>query len=68
MRTSDDYRPCVVLFPHGAARRANILHTRLDTLDQARAKLRRDLAAWVSPQDYEILKLELNPPPRDAHA
>lgn len=59
MRTSDDYRPCVVFYPRGQARRANVLHTRLDTLAQARAKLGRDLAAWVSPQDAEILQAEI---------
>ena len=57
-KTSDDYRPCVVIFPGGKIRRANVLHTRLDTLETARRKLARDNAAWVSYEDYDKLKAD----------
>ena len=57
-KTSDDYTPCVVVYPDGKIRRANVLHVRLDALDAARDKLRRDLAAWVTYDDYEALKAE----------
>ena len=58
-KTSDDYTPCVVVYPDGKIRRANVLHVRLDALDAARDKLRRDLAAWVTYDDYEALKAEM---------
>ena len=58
-KTSDDYTPCVVVYPDGKIRRANVLHVRLDALDAARDKLRRDLAAWVSYADYERLQAEM---------
>lgn len=57
-KTSDDYKPCVVMYPDGNIRRANVLHVRMDSLDVAREKLRKDLAAWVSYEDYEALKAE----------
>lgn len=57
-KTSDDYKPCVVVYPDGNIRKANVLHVRIDSLDAARDKLRRDLAAWVSYDDYEALKAE----------
>lgn len=57
-KTSDDYKPCVVVYPGGTIRRTNVLHIRMDTLEMAREKLRRDLAAWVSYEDYEALKSE----------
>ncbi len=57
-KTSDDYRPCVVVYPGGAIRKANVLHVRMDTLEAAREKLRKDLAVWVSYEDYERLQAE----------
>ena len=58
-KTSDDYTPCVVVYPDGKIRRANVLHVRLDALDAARDKLRRDRAAWLSYADYERLQAEM---------
>lgn len=57
-KTSDDYRPCVVMFPQGGIRRANVLHVRMDDVEAARRKLRSDLAAWVSYPDWETLREE----------
>ena len=57
-KTSDDYKPCVVVYPGGQIRRANVLHVRMDSLDKAREKLRKDLAVWVSYEDYERLQAE----------
>lgn len=57
-KTSDDYRPCVVMYPQGGIRKANVLHVRLDSLPSARDKLRRDLAAWVTYPDWEVLREE----------
>ena len=58
-KTSDDYKPCVVVYPGGQIRRANVLHVRMDSLDKAREKLRKDLAVWVSYEDYERLQAEM---------
>ena len=58
-KTSDDYKPCVVVYPGGAIRRANVLHVRIDNLDDARRKLKEDKAAWVSYEDYERLQAEM---------
>ena len=58
-KTSDDYKPCVVVYPGGQIRRANVLHVRMDSLDVAREKLRKDLAVWVSYEDYERLQAEM---------
>ena len=57
-KTSDDYKPCVVMYPNGQIRRANVLHVRMDSLDKAREKLSKDMAAWVSYEDYERLQAE----------
>ena len=58
-KTSDDYKPCVVVYPGGQIRKANVLHVRMDSLDVAREKLRKDLAVWVSYEDYERLQAEM---------
>ena len=57
-KTSDDYKPCVVIFPGGKIRKANVLYTRLDSLETAKRKLAKDNAAWVSPEDYDRLTQE----------
>jgi len=58
-KTSDDYKPCVVVYLGGQIRKANVLHVRMDSLDVAREKLRKDLAVWVSYEDYERLQAEM---------
>lgn len=57
-KTSDDYRPCIVVYPGGTIRRANVLHVRMDSLEDGRRKLREDKAAWLSYEDYERLQAE----------
>jgi len=59
-KTSDDYRPCIVVFPNGQTRKSNVLHVRMDSKERAIEKLRRDMAAWVSPEDYEALRAEMH--------
>ena len=58
-KTSDDYKPCVVVYPGGQIRRANVLHVRIDSFEDAKRKLREDKAAWVSYDDYERLQAEM---------
>lgn len=43
-KTSDDYTPCVVVYPDGKIRRANVLHVRLDSFDDGKRKLKDDRA------------------------
>jgi len=57
-KTSDDYRPCVCIYPGGKIRKANILHIRLDSLETAKRKLAEDKAAWLSYEDYDRYKAE----------
>ena len=56
VKTSDDYSPCVVVYPHGHIRKANVLNGHFDTAEEALAKLRNDRAAWVTYADYESIK------------
>ena len=58
-KTSDDYKPCVVVYPDGKIRRANVLHVRMDTLEDGKRKLLDDRAAWLSYEDYERLQAEI---------
>ena len=58
-KNSDDYKPCVVVYPGGQIRRANVLHVRIDSFEDAKRKLREDKAAWVSYEDYERLQAEM---------
>ena len=58
-KTSDDYKPCVVVYPGGQIRKANVLHVRIDSFEDAKRKLREDKAAWVSYDDYERLQAEM---------
>ena len=57
-KTSDDYKPCIVVYPDGKIRRANVLHVRMDTLEDGKRKLLDDRAAWLSYEDYERLQAE----------
>ncbi len=41
-KTSDDYKPCVVVYPGGNVRKANVLHVRMDSLEDAKRKLKED--------------------------
>lgn len=59
-RNSDDYAPCVVMYPNGSIRKANVLHVRLDKREAAIEKLRHDMAAWVTYEDYDVIKAELH--------
>ena len=53
MKTSDDYQPCIAVFPDGRQRKSNVLAVRLDDADKARAKLAEGQVAWVAPEDVE---------------
>ena len=50
--TSDDYLPCVAMYPNGQVRRANVKHIRMMTAEQARVALSNQKAAYVSPDVY----------------
>ena len=58
-KTSDDYTPCVLVYPHGKIEKRNILRDRLDTLEEAKRKLASDYAARLSYEDYERLQAEM---------
>ena len=58
-KTSDDYKPCVVVYPDGQIRKANVLHVRMDSLEDGKRKLLEDKAAWLSYEDYERLQAEM---------
>lgn len=57
-KTSDDYKPCVVVYPGGNIRKANVLHVRMDSLEDGKRKLAEDKAAWLSYEDYERMQAE----------
>jgi uncharacterized protein YecT (DUF1311 family) len=58
-KTSDDYKPCVAIWPNGQQRRTNVAYIRLDTVDSARQKLADNQVAWVAPDDVEkVLRKE----------
>ena len=59
-KTSDDYRPCIVVFPNGQTRKSNVLYVRMDSKERAIEKLRQDFAAWVSPEDYDAIRAEMH--------
>lgn len=54
-RTSEDYRPCVMLFPSGRQQRGNVAYVRLDSVQAAREKLAMQQVAWVKPEDVEAV-------------
>ena len=54
--TTEDFAPCVVIYPNGTIRKANVRHVRMDTAESALEKLRKDTAAWVSYQTYDALQ------------
>lgn len=53
-RTSDDYRPCVALWPNGEQRRANVLYIRLMDVQTATEALKDGRIAFVAPEDAEL--------------
>lgn len=50
-KTSDDYKPCVAMWPNGEQRKTNVAHIRLDTVDNARRELAAGHVVWVAPED-----------------
>lgn len=50
-RTSDDYRPCVALWPDGRERRANVHYLKLMQVGEAVEMLRSGKVAWIAPGD-----------------
>jgi len=58
-KTSDDYKPCVVVYPDGKIRKANVMHIRMDSFEDGKRKLLEDKAAWLSYDDYERLLAEM---------
>ncbi len=54
-KTSNDYAPCVAVWPSGKTQRANVKAVRLDTVERAREKLASGIVAWVREQDVEAV-------------
>lgn len=52
-RTSDDYKPCVAIYPNEHVRRANVKRICMMTAEQARVALSNQQAAYVAPDVYE---------------
>ncbi len=50
MPVSDDFRPCVCVYPGGQVRKANVKYVRMMTAEQAQAALQADHAAYVPPE------------------
>ena len=50
-KTSDDYKPCVAVWPNGQQRRCNVLTIRLMSVDDARHELAAGHVVWVAPED-----------------
>ena len=57
-KSSDDYKPCVIMYPGFKVRKANVLYVRIDNEQSARDKLARDIAAWVSYPVYDAMQEE----------
>ena len=55
-KTSDDYTPCIAMWPSGKTQRATVLYVRLDSVEHARKKLGSGLVAWVREGDVESLR------------
>ena len=54
-KTSDYYVPCVMLWPDGRQRKANVAYVNLDSVESARQKLANNQVAWVAPDDVEAV-------------
>ncbi len=55
-KTSNDYTPCVAVWPSGRTQRANVRAVRLDTVEQARRKLAGGVVAWVRECDVDAAR------------
>lgn len=55
-RTSDDYRPCVALWPDGKERKANIYYVKLMQVGEAVETLQSGRVAWISPNDRDEVR------------
>jgi hypothetical protein len=58
-RTSDDYAPCIVVYPSGQTRKANCLRANLHNRAEAIYRLRSDLAAWIDYADYDAIREQI---------
>ncbi len=50
MPTSDDFRPCICVYPGGQVRRASVKYIHMMTKEQAQNALQADRAAYVPPE------------------
>ena len=55
-KTSADYTPAVAIYPDGRTRHAGAFIPRIDTVEQARAKLARGARAVVRKDDAERVR------------
>lgn len=60
-RTSDDYKPCVALWPTGERRKANVYYIRLMDVETATDALRNGRIAFVAPGDEEKVQERIYP-------
>ena len=60
-RTSDDYRPCVALWPGGERRKASVYYIRLMDVETAVDALRGGRIAFVAPDDAETVQEKYDP-------
>jgi hypothetical protein len=61
-KTSDDYTPCIAMWPSGKTQRATVLYVRLDSVERARKKLGSGLVMWVRESDVEAVLEQGNGP------
>lgn len=54
-KTSASYTPVILIWPDGRTERKSALSIRVDTVEQARAKLAAGKAAWVREGDATAL-------------
>ncbi len=55
-RTSDDYQPCVAMWPDGQERKASVYYIRLMEQDNAVDALKLGRIAFVSPDDVAAVR------------
>lgn len=60
-RTSDDYQPCVAMWPTGERRKANVYYIRLMDVETAVTALRGGRIAFVAPGDDEKVQESFDP-------
>ena len=58
-KTSSDYTDVLIVYPNGTTRKSYCLKARVHDRENAPKRLRSDYAAWVTYDDYDAIKAEL---------